>query len=1592
MIGSTSPRERAAARPGAVVGALILVCLLCLSLASSAFAGLPTHQPAPALDLNGSGTPAHEFNHACGVASDTQGDVYVASAGTSAIDVFDSKHEFLTAIPDGEEPCGLAVSTDGGLYVLERKSGKVVEYKPNFYPFAGTPIYGLASVIDASGSAKGISVDRTDNGLYVAEGARVSMYDAEGRLGIDEVQGIFVGSSVGSAIGGSYTLAFKGKETTPLPYNSTPVEVQEALEALSTIGAGNVSVADSNGNRHVTFQGALGNVNVEQIACDKSGLTGTSPLCLIETATEGFDGHIGEGELGEAVGVAAYTYPSDHYLSVADRTGNKVEIFAGGQPQSLVLRRTIDGSQTPDGGFGFGAAGASLAVDPGTQDPVTSKCVQVGEEACTAGHLLVYDAAHKALDEFDASGEYLDRISGAALVDAGPTAMAVERSGGPDDGTIYLTAGAGSGSQVLVFSALPEPGRASLAALSHTQPGACGVAVDSHGDVYTAGESSIRVFDPAGKELTSIEDEFTPCNLAVDDEGDIYVVDLGANVSYDEKVDLYKPKAYPPVEGTSYGTPTTIEKILQPQGLTVDPADGHLFVTHSGDPAIVEYDSAAHGSGILNPYFAPSIFGPKSHKAAMGVGVYGANGDVYVAEDGTGEYTVRIFNPAGTQLLATINGVGSPAGVFTQSVHLAVDQRNGHVLVYSENRGAAEEYDASGAFVARFGSFQNVSRTEDIAVDDSGGATDGNVYVAYDEPEPGSPDVWAFGPLSYGEPPVAVTGSVGELSGGEATLGGTVDPRGIDLEACRFEYLTQGEYEVGGESFVGAAVAPCAQSTVEIGKGSGPVAVSAKIAGLQTTGHYRFRLVAENKYGESDGSAVLFGPPTLETETALVLYSEATVRGKISPSGMPTSYHVDYGMTAAYGSSTAEVSLGAGETPVQVEVPLFGFSEGSEYHFRVVARSEAGTVEGPDQTFVTLEAAPAQDCPNAAYRTGASAQLSDCRAYELVTPADTGVENPRSQDTQGFPGFNHWVVDPSGPGAGDSVSYFVEGAIPGMESNGARDGLRAVRGADGWHSQLFGMSLKETGNQGTPFILGMAPEQQYSIWTFRGDTTLRGPVGVEELGRGSLGVDPSAESDMLTGEARHVVFSSGAHLEPAAPAAGTKAVYDRSSVGPTEVVSLLPGDVAPAEKEDASYLGISEDGSAIAFEIGGVLYVRRGGETVQVAALPYQFAGLSNDGSRIFYTTASFVGAQSTLPGTLYRFDVVSATRTKIADNSRFTNVAADGSRVYFTSTDKLDDAGEGVPGAENLYVWDGSGTRLVAVLPEQDLESFSGGTRYSLASWLLAVAPHPTGAGSGRGVSPTRSTADGAVLVFQSHGDLTGQDPGGYSEVYRYDTGSGSIICVSCNPDGEIASGETRLQIPDFSGVSELLIADTTLIPNVTEDGQSVVFESEEGLVPQDVNGHRDVYEWHAHGVGGCERASGCVVLVSTGHSGANSYLYSMTPDGHDIFIWTSQKLVGEDLENSPSIYDARIDGGFPPVAGGGGCVESACQNHAAGPPEPPVVGSATFRGAGNIPQSTTVKPAAKKKKVRKPARHKGRRHRKRGAKRGAQHKKGKK
>ncbi len=1491
----------------------------------------PTHPFLESFD--GAGTPAGEFDKACGIAIDDKGDVYVADHGNDAIDVFDPTGAFLTSIA-AATPCGLAVDSHGSVYVVT--AGNVVRYQPSggTYPPTAATTYGAPVTLDSSGAATSVAVNTGDDRVYVAHPTVVTVYNSDGSLNsVNEVQRLAI-----SCTGGSYKLSFKGQQTGTIACNAPGTDpgtpgvvdsIQEALDALSTIGPGNVSVSGAFPTV-VTFTGALGNADVPALVADASGLTGGLARVVVSEAVRGFSGHIGEGVLTKAFGVDVWA--ANGYVYVSDEDGTVFAFDATGSH----VRAEIDGSVEAGGAGSPGAFGtlpqANVAVDQAN------------------GHVFVSDVKESgAVFEFEASGPYVSQIV-QGFEDAGPTDLAVDPTEGAGQGRVYVSSGPGPSSRVDVFGPLPIPSHPALPPLPKAFNSACGVAVGSDGRVYVTseGSSSIDVFAPAGKSwnlVASISDTARPCGVAVDAAGNVFVTHPNAAAA--EQTLLM----YPPLTATTYGPPKVIDAATtQFASVAVNPANQHVLVSHR--QVVFEYGSAANDSVLLRDDLGQGL----GLDEISAVGVYGKSGHLYVtnkAVEFQGEPVagIVVFDPA-NERVAVIDGsnavskkpdggIGIPA-----AASIAVDQANGHVF-YSPKGPAADvyEFEASGAYVSRFGRSTENGGLAGVAVDNSGGPNDRDVFVAGGLNGPATVDVYEA--AVYGEPPAVSTGGVSGADGAEATLGGTVDPRGFPLQSCSFEYVDDAAFEANG--FAGAGSQACAESLESIGSGSAPVAVHVDVSGLNP-GRYHYRLTAENKYGVGLGQARAFGPVVVTTKPASpVLFTEATLRAAVDPDGLPTGYHFEYGESEAYGHSTQAGEIAAGEGPVDVSAAIFGLTPGTTYHFRIVASNSLGTFTGPDQTLTTSARPVTEICPNALLRTGASAGLPDCRAYELATPALNGLKPASQIGTNGqTSSFDTWLGAPGG----DSLIFDTAGSLPGVAGNGVHDQYRAVRGGGGWSIALVAPSGAEAEE---PRPGGVSSDHGYAFWLVeRGShaggsleagapltTYVRNPDGsFTVLGQGSLGEYPQATGRWISAGGAHIVFTtasgSAVQLEPEAPGPGIAAIYDRTPDGVTHVVSLLPGDQTPTA--DSEYLGVSVDGSAVFFAVEGVLYERRDdATTLEVSPAGATFAGASEDGGRVFYLRGGDVFA--------FDADAEATTRLTNAGGATVVNASADGSHLYFVSPEQLD--GEnGVAGSNNLYVWDGEATHFIAVLSTEDLRdpgaSFGETT---LAGWTDAVGPKPD-AFVGPGFDPSRTTPDGSVFVFQSFANLTSYDSEGHSEIFRYDTADQSLLCVSCDPGGDPPSGEAELQQVNEGlnhtqhqlGISP--VNALSHIANLTSDGNAVFFQTVDSLLSADGDGHADVYKWRL----------GRLSLISSGGSSNHDYFYGMSADGRDVFFETDDSLVPQDQDGGdPSIYDARIDGGFvaPTVQP---CLGDGCQGAPSGAPALSTPSSASVQGPGNV------------------------------------------
>jgi len=733
----------------------------------------------------------------------------------------------------------------------------------------------------------------------------------------------------------------------------------------------------------------------------------------------------------------------------------------------------------------------------------------------------------------------------------------------------------------------------------------------------------------------------------------------------------------------------------------------------------------------------------------------------------------------------------------------------------------------------------------------------------------------------------------------------------------------------------------------------------------------------------SPGSAIAFEPPDVRSPIIKSVAAqnigenEAELEALIHPGQRETTYAIEYVTEAQYEVDGFESATPAGSGSIpgvnsaqRVSALLSGLIPGQSYRFLVTAENELGEAEPKEGSFTTFDDVPVHPvpCANDAFRTGPSAALPDCRAWELVTPP--GARGPQGA---GFEGqrFGALQASPSG----NAMSFeMTAGPLPGTEAAGGFHGdpYLATRLTTGWSTKLVG----PTGQQASkPKPGSFSPDQGYSFWTAEGEGTalvvgapvyyVRYPDGRSELvGRGSLGTDPRAVGRLITEGGTHIIFqtfnnpSPAQKLEPNAPEEGITAVYDRTLDEVTHVVSLLPGDVTPTE--DAAYVGASADGEGIAFRIGTTLYLRVGNAVTHEIGTGVTFAGVSEGGERIFYVEG----------GDLKAFDVASEEEIDFTGSEISAaipvNVAPQGNRAYFVSETALGGANPNgdtsQPGAQNLYLSEDGAITFVATVTPRDVEGTevkgTGARGLGLGLYVLSLAERKPA------INPSRLTSDGSVFAFQSRANLDGYQPGEDPQIYRYDHLEGRLHCVSCPPTKTAATGGAALQ--SLGTLEPSPFSAYGFVPALRADGERLFFESTEALVSGDTDGLRDVYEWEEDGVGSCDRPGGCVYLISSGGSAHPDYLFGHSASGDDVFVSTYDVLVGSG-EETIRIYDARVGGGFASVPKEP-CPDESCRP---GPNSPPALPAPKSDVVG--PPQITPKPPKKCPKGKRKVKRKG-------------------
>ncbi len=234
----------------------------------------------------------------------------------------------------------------------------------------------------------------------------------------------------------------------------------------------------------------------------------------------------------------------------------------------------------------------------------------------------------------------------------------------------------------------------------------------------------------------------------------------------------------------------------------------------------------------------------------------------------------------------------------------------------------------------------------------------------------------AISATALAAPPLISQSSFSSVIETSATITAAVDPTGGKTNA-HFDYTTLAEYEA--HAFEGAQTAPAEDVVVPSAvKGTGNLQVgSTVITGVSVS-------AAGGSFGVGQTITATPGTPLAAETTITAVEAEPgteTLKLKISK--------------AATESVPGAILSATGPQPLTAA--LAGLSPATGYVFRVVAKKVAGLQEeaqGPATTFYTYVAPPTfGPCPNDQLRSGAfaapgqpGALLPDCRSYELASP------------------------------------------------------------------------------------------------------------------------------------------------------------------------------------------------------------------------------------------------------------------------------------------------------------------------------------------------------------------------------------------------------------------------------------------------------------------------------------------------------------------------------------------------------------------------------------------------------------------------------
>jgi hypothetical protein len=178
--------------------------------------------------------------------------------------------------------------------------------------------------------------------------------------------------------------------------------------------------------------------------------------------------------------------------------------------------------------------------------------------------------------------------------------------------------------------------------------------------------------------------------------------------------------------------------------------------------------------------------------------------------------------------------------------------------------------------------------------------------------------------------------------------------------SCRFEYVTQAQFEASG--FESPGQAPCEQNPIEA---EGAKAITANLSGLSVATTYHLRLTAENAGGtdakEASSTFTTLTPvaPTVSSlAVSEIAGTSAHFSAKVNPNGsdpaFDSSWH--FQCTPSCGAPGATVTADGSEHVVSADVS--GLEPNTDYQVELIASNQGGQGEAGPVAFKTSTLPP----------------------------------------------------------------------------------------------------------------------------------------------------------------------------------------------------------------------------------------------------------------------------------------------------------------------------------------------------------------------------------------------------------------------------------------------------------------------------------------------------------------------------------------------------------------------------------------------------------------------------------------------------------